>query len=301
MSFLSFKSVLSLITAFVTGLNFVCLAHADDIERPPIIGISSVELQISNIDESSKFYQDLLGFECVPEPDASTMLNVCLYHVNTRQTIIVRSGLQADQIDRLLSVSFETTDLDAMKIYLTQKLGSGRVGEIVDAGDRRVLALEDPEGHQVRFVQHSVATSALEHRENDKQLSHRLYHVGLTVTDAPLADAFYVDILGFSETWRGGVVPERTNWVSMRLPESTDYLEYMLVAGEQNRRQLGSNHHISLLVPDMQSTLDEVRRRAAPLGMEFRTPKIGRNNKWQLNLVDPDGTRVEIMEPFTVR
>jgi len=25
------------------------------------------------------------------------------------------------------------------------------------------------------------------------------------------------------------------------------------------------------------------------------------NNRWQLNLFDPDGTRVELMEPWTVR
>jgi hypothetical protein len=31
------------------------------------------------------------------------------------------------------------------------------------------------------------------------------------------------------------------------------------------------------------------------------TPRIGRNNRWQLNLFDPDGTRTELMEPFTVR
>jgi hypothetical protein len=27
-----------------------------------------------------------------------------------------------------------------------------------------------------------------------------------------------------------------------------------------------------------------------------QTPKIGRDAKWQLNLIDPDGTRAELME-----
>ena len=30
-------------------------------------------------------------------------------------------------------------------------------------------------------------------------------------------------------------------------------------------------------------------------------PQIGVNGRYQLNLYDPDGTRVELMEPFTVR
>jgi hypothetical protein len=29
---------------------------------------------------------------------------------------------------------------------------------------------------------------------------------------------------------------------------------------------------------------------------QANTPKIGRDAKWQLNLLDPDGTRAEIME-----
>ena len=29
---------------------------------------------------------------------------------------------------------------------------------------------------------------------------------------------------------------------------------------------------------------------------QANTPKIGRDAKWQLNLIDPDGTRAEIME-----
>ena len=30
-------------------------------------------------------------------------------------------------------------------------------------------------------------------------------------------------------------------------------------------------------------------------------PNVGRNGRWQLNLYDGDGTRTELMEPFTVR
>jgi hypothetical protein len=30
-------------------------------------------------------------------------------------------------------------------------------------------------------------------------------------------------------------------------------------------------------------------------------PNVGVNGRWQLNLYDPDGTRVELMEPFRIR
>ena len=32
------------------------------------------------------------------------------------------------------------------------------------------------------------------------------------------------------------------------------------------------------------------------LAGQQNTPKIGRDAKWQLNLLDPDGTRAEVME-----
>ena len=60
-------------------------------------------------------------------------------------------------------------------------------------------------------------------------------------------------------------------------------------------------HHLCLEVPDIdkaKATLDE---RAAKINytkpIEIRT---GVNRKRQLNVYDPDGTRVELMEPNTV-
>jgi hypothetical protein len=52
----------------------------------------------------------------------------------------------------------------------------------------------------------------------------------------------------------------------------------------------------------MQEALLIVRSRTAPDVPNHRAaPQIGRNNRWQLNLYDPDGTRIEFMEPWTVR
>ena len=45
-----------------------------------------------------------------------------------------------------------------------------------------------------------------------------------------------------------------------------------------------------------------MRARTTPDDPNYRAnPSIGVNNRWQLNLFDPDGTRVELMEPWTVR
>ena len=89
----------------------------------------------------------------------------------------------------------------------------------------------------------------------------------------------------------------------MKVPDGTDYLEYMLTGSEPvDRVRLGSLHHMALLVPDIQAALETVRARPGGLDPKaVRTPQVGRNRRWQLNLFDPDGSRTELMEPFTMR
>jgi catechol 2,3-dioxygenase-like lactoylglutathione lyase family enzyme len=51
--------------------------------------------------------------------------------------------------------------------------------------------------------------------------------------------------------------------------------------------------HIAIGVTDIHATEERVRAD----GLKFtEQPKIGRDGKWQLNLYDPDETRVEFME-----
>jgi lactoylglutathione lyase len=88
----------------------------------------------------------------------------------------------------------------------------------------------------------------------------------------------------------------------MKVPDGTDYLEYMLVQDTPDRKRLGSAHHAALTVPDIQEALETLKERPTGLDASVVTsPRIGRNNRWQLNLFDPDGTRIELMEPFTAR
>ena len=93
-----------------------------------------------------------------------------------------------------------------------------------------------------------------------------------------------------------------THWINMKVPDGTDYVEYMLVTGKVDRQSLGVLHHLALQVPDIQKALEILRQR--PSGWDpalVRPPQVGRNNRWQLNLYDPDGSRTELMEPFTIR
>jgi lactoylglutathione lyase len=63
----------------------------------------------------------------------------------------------------------------------------------------------------------------------------------------------------------------------------------------------GKFHHFCLEVPDIKAAQAILKQRAAKI--EYTRPMdiaIGINRKLQMNVYDPDGTRVELMEPYTI-
>jgi predicted enzyme related to lactoylglutathione lyase len=270
------------------------------ITRPALIGVASAEFMVSDINKAKSFYQGLLGYTCRPlQPDANKRQSFHI-QVNQRQTIRIQDGLPAAQDERLISIGFQTTDVEAMRLYLKSK-GITVPDKVTREGETSLsFSVFDPDRHEVKFIQLNSAVKQ-KSRNNDAELvSDRILHVGLTISDVNQANSFYQDILGFSEIWRGGV-GTTTDWINMRLPESTDYLEYMLITAPPARQVLGAHHHVALLTHDMQKAIDLLRPRADKIHFEMPAPRIGRNNRWQLNLYDPDGTRIELMEPFPMR
>ena len=264
--------------------------------RPPVFGVAHVRLMTSDLAKARRFYGDLLGFPEVPQANA----RVAIFRINDRQRVIVRSGLPPERDDRFVDVAFETPDLAAMRRHFQAKSIEARDAEDAGEGEGQALETADPDGHVVRLIQLTAGPMRLEGA--DRRLSRRMLHVGLTIRDAAAADRFYKDALGFSEIWRGGRPEGATNWINMRVPDGTDYLEYMLAAAPADRGRLGTAHHIALLVTDIQAALEAVRARTADGDPNHRAiPQIGVNRRWQLNVYDPDGTRIEFMEPWTVR
>lgn len=57
---------------------------------------------------------------------------------------------------------------------------------------------------------------------------------------------FYRDILGFDEMWHGGKTDSSIDWVAMRVPDGSDWLEYMLNVRDPTPKTLGVMHHFGL-------------------------------------------------------
>ena len=93
--------------------------------------------------------------------------------------------------------------------------------------------------------------------------------------------------------WFGGMKDDEIKWVDMRVSDGTDWIEYMLGNVNQSVKTRGVMNHMALGVPNIQAADKKVVDHGFKPGEQ---PKIGRDGKWQLNLYDPDLTRVEMME-----
>jgi lactoylglutathione lyase len=272
-------------------------------ERPPLTGVAYIAFRVSDIAKARAFYTGLLGYDELDHLGDAARPQRVRFEVNDRQHIEVVPGLPPDQDERLVRVAFETTDATALRAYLAEK-GIAVEEPAMDAGDR-VLRVRDPDGHAVEFVEYTSTGRGRQRPGaiSPQRVSARILHVGLSVRDPAAADRFYRDVLGFSEIWRGGRDDTRTDWINMKVPDGTEYLEYMLTGGEPvDRARLGSMHHVALVVPDIQKALETVRSRPGGWDRQtVRNPQVGRNRRWQLNLFDPDGSRAELMEPYTMR
>jgi catechol 2,3-dioxygenase-like lactoylglutathione lyase family enzyme len=273
------------------NLLLTCLlslpALAQQPTRPPITGVAFARFYTTDPAAAQKFYGSTLGFE---RKEADGMW---LYPVNHSQWIEVITATPPPQPNvRMAAVAFTTNDaakleryLEAHNIKTDVPLKNGQFG------------VRDPEGNLVIFVQQNSEKSVATALASPSAASTRIIHVGFIVTDRAKEDAFWQQILGFRPYWHGGPKDDDvTNWVSLQVPDGTDWLEYMLNAGsEPSLHQAGVMDHFSLGVSHMSEAVTALARNHCE-GPNCTKTQMGRDGKVQLNLFDPDQTRVEFME-----
>jgi catechol 2,3-dioxygenase-like lactoylglutathione lyase family enzyme len=270
--------------------------QSSSVARPPIIGIAHVGFYVSDLDKAQDFYGHTLGFDhfSLDKPTGGLMLNY--YKVNDHQYVEIYPGLKGDEQDRLSHVAFETPDAKKMRDYLAAH--QIKVPDHLKAGLDGNLSfmVDDPEGRRIEFVEY-VPGSIHEKRFGTllpaTRVSDHMIHAGFIVKDRAPEDRFYHDILGFELMWYGGMKDDEIKWVDMRVPEGNDWIEYMLGNPNPSVRTRGVMNHFALGVKDIQSADKTILEHGFKPSEQ---PKIGRDGKWQLNLYDPDLTRVELME-----
>jgi catechol 2,3-dioxygenase-like lactoylglutathione lyase family enzyme len=192
----------------------------------------------------------------------------------------------------LANIGFATTDVEAMRKYLGSHHVQVPPAMQNDSDGTRWFEVNDPEGNHIRFEQVSGKRPKARN-----PLSSQIIHVGFMVHDRSAEDAFYREILGFRPYWFGGRTDDRVDWVALQVPEGHEWIEYMLTDkdAQMTPERLGVLNHFSLGVTDMKETAKQLEARGWTSNSRSHM-QMGRDGKWQLNVYDPDGTRVEFME-----
>jgi catechol 2,3-dioxygenase-like lactoylglutathione lyase family enzyme len=157
------------------------------------------------------------------------------------------------------------------------------------------LIVKDPEGNAVQFIEYapgSVQARSAGQFLSPNRLSDEALHVGYRIHDAARLDTFYRDVLGFKLMWQGGNNDTDFRWISMLVPDGTEWLEYMVDTGTPSPRTLGIWNHLAFGTLDQQAVVRQLRARGYTGQAQ---PKIGRDGRWLMDLTDPDLTRIEFM------
>ena len=227
--------------------------------------------------------------------------------MNERQYIELFPEKDANT-DRLLHISIEVDDAEAMRAYLRSK--GVKVPDKVSKGriKNSNFMITDPDGHLVEIVQYEP--DGLSVREKGKfmdetrrpRISQRMSHLGIIVGTLEPAMKFYGEHprlpgdlarqqgrqgseLGQHESSRG----QRLSGVHALRPDARP---------EVARARCTTSASRSRISKSPRRPWKRVPPRASHTRpLEIRT---GINRKRQMNLYDPDGTRSELMEPPTV-
>jgi len=273
------------------------------VTRPHVLGVAHMALFVSDLAKARAFYEDFLGYAepySLKRDDGTD--RIAFVKINEDQYLELFAE-PPKKDGHLNHISFYTDSAEGTRAYLAslgikvpEKVGKGKIGN-------SNFNIIDPDGHTVEIVQYEPDSWTRQQKGKymlDTRISTHVAHVGVTV--GPLAPAmrFYQDVLGFQEFWRGSSSGTTLSWVNMRVPDGKDYLEFMLYKTPPDEAQMGVKNHVCLVVPDIEKAVATLEARPAykNYGKKIEI-KTGVNGKRQANLFDPDGTRVELMEPET--
>jgi catechol 2,3-dioxygenase-like lactoylglutathione lyase family enzyme len=282
--------------ALVLAIASICgVAHAAP-ARPPIVSVSHLSVYAADPAKSEAFYVHDLGGVKAADPENASGAR---YYFGPAQFIEVLPLPPGAGTNRLDHVGYNTPDAEGLRAYLAAKGVAAPAHVSKGADGSQWFDVHDPEGVKVQFVQPPPNPPAIP----VNPLSNHIIHVGFIVHDRTRESAFWQGVLGFRPYWAGGMKDDHPTWISLQVPDGHDWLEYMVAGAPEGKgipptmsqANAGVLDHFSLGVVNAEAAYTLLWNGDRLKGQEA-VPKIGRDAKWQLNLLDPDGTRAEIME-----
>ncbi len=284
-------------------------AHAAPHARPKITGISHLAVYTSDAKATEAYYVGNIGAVRIPDPEDPKGVRYALSATQFVEVLPLPTNVGGSSVNRLDHSAWNTDNAEGMRLYLAEKGWKTPAKVTRNSDGSKSFRVLDPEQNAVEFVQPAASAKA---PAATKAIGHHIIHIGFMVHSRSAEDKFYADLLGFRPYWFGGMVENRVDWVSKQTPDSHDWLEYMLTSGQNDmstsgipptmtQQALGVLDHLSIgvaSVPESYKKLAAENRLASSGGMAHtdKHTQIGRDGKYQFNLYDPDGIRLELME-----
>jgi catechol 2,3-dioxygenase-like lactoylglutathione lyase family enzyme len=295
------RSVFALLLA-VSAVAVAAQSPSPSIKRPKITGISHLAVYTSDAAAADHFYRELIGAAKLTDPENPQGVRYAFSNVQFVEVLPLPAG---SGINRLDHISFNTDDAEGLRKYIVSKAWKAPAKVTKGTDGSRWFNVHDAEGNQVQFVQPPRQAKAI---DAPNVISHRIIHVGVLMHRSAVEDKFYRDVLGFRPYWYGGMKEGWVDWISLQTPDGHDWIEYMLEAThsaddpgsglppDMTQNFLGVLNHMALgvsSVPDAYKVLEAGKRLE---GRNSGPPtKVGLDGKYEFNMYDPDGVRVELM------
>ena len=266
---------------------------AQETARPPVFGIAKMTYLVSDYRLARDYYGTFLGFdEAFAYPSA--LGEVISFKVNDRQFLEFVQDRNAKEKTRLVSISFETGDVEQMRVYLKSRNVTVPDAVTVDGAGNRTILVHDDEGIPIEFIDmnpNSLHRKSAGKYLSENRISKRIHHAGLFTKEVIENPRFYKEILGCRELLKYPDEPPLTI-LYLQLPDCVEFIEHY-ASSDPNFS------HPCLVAESMQDVMYTLKERNGnrPVGQAV----VGRTRKYILNIANPDGTKVEFVEPYNVR
>ena len=267
---------------------------SDNSQPPPFVitRVSHVELNVTDLAASRRFYEEVIGLTIVGAEDKTLFLRGV--EERCHHSLVLQQRDEPPTCERVGFRVATETELEKAQDFFVM---NGHTADWTDvAYQERTLRVADSAGAHIEFCAHMPADPRREVRFDLLKggAPARIDHVQIHTADITVALNFYLE-LGF----RISEYASEDGTLSSPLRSV-----FLARKGNANDIVLASNrgprlHHLAYVVHDASTTLLRVCDVAAAMGMresvEWGPGRHGLGNERFLYLRDPDGHRVELL------
>lgn len=264
---------------------------------PRVLGLSHVAVKATDYEGSVAFYRDFLGF--AEQGRLFDLKNgrrqLVFLKISDTQSIEVFDAANVTQVaGNLYQIALQIEDAEAMRLHLL-KHGFKMppkvpLGQMLNAN----FMVRDPNGYIIELVQYLPEGRMVLDRGqflSATRVSDRLVAAGVATTKLPETQRFYGEILGFSQNPQRAVLASDELRQRLRAGANGDYVEVRVAPRDEIP-------FFRLEVRDLDRAKGQLER--SPYFPTYGRPvaiQSGSARPRAIHLWDPEGIRVELVEP----